>query len=345
MKYKADYKNKMSFFEVISKFNTDSKYIACTHNTMITNDKIFETKIISFNLLGEIFIDGKFNDTGAYQELIKLDWYQVYQIPEVQKPPIDPNRKIAKGGIVEIEPKPKESYVTKDDLLKFTKTVDVGIMISTENGNILVKNNLGDELNLTEEFRKIAIEEIAKSEKQIKLLTDIKKTLNFAETVVSTANKISKEQSDQLLKSINQKPSKQLLKESLENLRKLNEQAEDARKKHNRLEAELSRESKGLNIDEFMETELYINGIEPNKPKKPKQEFDTDKKVYIHIKDKDQLFVGSFANSAYRLATQSDINKFFKGTKKRKPDLTKWHINKEGHWQKNSGGKTHYRTN
>lgn len=81
-KYKADFKRKMTFHEVISKFNTDSKYITCTHNAMITSNQLFETRIISFNIFGEIFIDGKFDDSIGFQELIKSDWYQVHEVKE-----------------------------------------------------------------------------------------------------------------------------------------------------------------------------------------------------------------------------------------------------------------------
>lgn len=226
MKYRADFKRKMAFNVVMAEFNSDSKYIACSPDAPINIYQLFETKILSFNIFGELFIDGKLDDTIKYQELVKNDWYQVYQIPEFQKPTIDTNRKINdKGTITDIK---KEMVI--------------------------------DGLNVTEHIKEICKEEIAKSERQIKLLGNIREAFNFAEKVVSTAKKISKERSEQLLKSINKKQ------------------------------------------------------------KNPKQEFDGENRIWIN-KENDALYCyerGYFClDGKCRLATQSDINKFFKGTKKR----------------------------
>lgn len=81
-----------------------------------------------------------------------------------------------------------------------------------------------------------------------------------------------------------------------------------------------------------------------NANKKPKQEFDGEKKIYISDKDNDfkYLSVVSINTSnkymeqiGYRLATQSEINQFFKGIKKRKEkrNLDEYYLDtKTGNW-------------
>lgn len=224
MKYKADYSKKMTFHQVLSSFNSDKKYISYSTQKNIDKEKLFESRIISFNIFGEIFIDGKHDDTGRYQELIKLDWFEVHEVKE--------------------EPKKEEenqSDVVKEHIRRLKEHESV-------------KENM---------IRAICREEIAKENDGV-----INRGLKPTTTINTLLDKLDKKVVEKFL--------------------------------HGSWDA------------------LFRSGV-IQKPKKQKQEFDGEKKIYITKDGSDHLYActDGIVNSAYRLATQSDINKFFKASKKR----------------------------
>lgn len=129
MKYKADYSKKMTFHQVLSSFNSDKKYISYSTQKNIDKEKLFESRIISFNIFGEIFIDGKHDDTGRYQELIKLDWFEVHEVKE--EPIIPEGNHINKKAV--------EGFKDSLDSLNNGKTVDIVRSVIAQKLNYLEK--------------------------------------------------------------------------------------------------------------------------------------------------------------------------------------------------------------
>lgn len=81
------------------------------------------------------------------------------------------------------------------------------------------------------------------------------------------------------------------------------------------------------NIDEDIKKPL-------KKPKKPKQEFDNSNRVMINMEG-DMLFKYNDKTKSipHKYATQSEINQFFKGSKKRKRNLDEYYFDiKTGNW-------------
>lgn len=105
-------------------------------------------------------------------------------------------------------------------------------------------------------------------------------------------------------------------------------------------------------IKEITEVAEKIKAKHYKKQKKPKQELDGEKKIYIktdgsELACKVSYFTEEQMNRyGFKTATQQEINQFFKGSKKRKPAIGEWTLNKEGYWQRKLGNnKTEYRTN